>query len=86
MKKYQLRKGFITQKIGDKINIFDGEESFLYTFNKTAAFIFERLKQGMADTEIIEALIKKYNIKKDRAEQDLKEFTVELKRRKIITD
>ena len=84
MKKYNVQRKFITQKIGDKITIFDGEESLLYTFSKTATFIFEKIKQGLSEEKIIELLVKEYSIKKERAEKDLKEFIGKLKKRKVI--
>lgn len=70
--------------MGDKINIFDGEQSLLYTLNQTATFIFEKLKQGLDDKKIIDVLIKKYSISKEKADKDVREFIKELKKRKIL--
>lgn len=81
---YKIKKGFITQKIGNKINIFDGEESLLYTLNETASFIFEKLKQELEEEKIIELLVKRYSIIKERAEEHVGEFIKELKKRGVI--
>lgn len=84
MDKYKIKKGFIVQKIGEKIAIFDGEESALYTFNKTATFIFEKLKQGLDEKKILDLLTEKYSISREGARKDFGEFIEELEKRKII--
>jgi hypothetical protein len=81
---YKINKGFIVQKLDDKTVIFDGDNSVLYTFNETASYIFKKLKTGQSEKEIITSLIKRYNIKEDRAKKDIKELIAELKKKKII--
>lgn len=85
MPKYKINKGFIVQKLDDKTVIFDGEKSSLYTFNETASFIFQKLKKGLNDKEIIEGIVKKYKVKKEKAIEDFKELFSELKKKKIIS-
>lgn len=84
MKKYKLNKGFITQKIDGKITIFDGEESQLITFNETATFLFDRIKKGFPEKEIVSQLVKKFKVKEDRASNDLKDLIHSLKKEKIL--
>jgi len=83
--KYKINKGLITQKLDDKIVIFDGEESVLYTFNETASEIFRLLKKNLEEKEIIGKIAKKYEIKKERVEKDFTELISDLKKKKIIT-
>lgn len=83
--KYKLNKGFIVQKLDDKMVIFDGEESVLYTFNETASFIFKKLKQGKNEKEIIDLLVKRYQIKEEKAKKDVKDLLAELRKKKIIS-
>jgi hypothetical protein len=64
--------------------IFDAEESVLYTLNATASEIFCLLKKGLKEEEIVERMVKKYKVKKERAEKDVKEMIGELEKRKII--
>jgi len=84
MPKYKINKGFIIQKLDDKTVIFDGEESTLYTFNETASFIFQKLKKGLDDKEIITAVIKKYNSKEEKVKKDYQELINDLIKKKII--
>ena len=83
--KYKINKGFIVQKLDDKTVIFDGEESVLYTFNQTASEIFKKLKKGDQEEKIINDMIKKYKIKKEKAQKDFSELMTELKKKKIIS-
>jgi len=82
--KYKVQKGLIVQKLDDKITIFDGDESVLYTFNETASFIFSKLKLDWEKGKLIEALVKKYGISEKKAEKDISELIKELKEKKII--
>lgn len=83
--KYKINKGFIVQRLDDRTVIFDGEKSLLYTFNESSTFIFSKLKVGWDKNKIIGALLKKYNVKKDRLEEDFEELILSLKSKKIIS-
>ena len=84
--KYKLNQGFITQKIDNKVTIFAGEESILHTLNETAAYIFQGLKLRWENKKIIKGLIEKFGATEKQAEEDLKEFTEVLLKKKIITE
>jgi len=83
--KYKINKGYIIQKLDDKTVIFDSDESILYTLNETAAFIFQKLKKGLTEDQITEALVKKYDIKKEKAKKDFIDLIADLKKKKIIS-
>ncbi len=83
--KYKIKKGFIIQKLDEKAVIFDSEESILYTLNETATFIFQKLRRGLDKEQIIQALVKKYQIEEKRASEDVDEFIFALKEKKIIS-
>lgn len=83
--KYKINKGFIVQKLDDKTVIFDGEESAIYTFNETASYILKKLKMGLEEDKIIEAMVKRYGLKADKLKADFKELVEELKKKKIIS-
>ena len=81
---YQIQKGLIIQKIDKETVIFDAEESVLYTLNETASEIFRLLKKGLKEEEIVERMVKKYEVKKERVEKDVRELFKELEKRKIL--
>jgi hypothetical protein len=82
---YKINKGFITQKLDNKTVIFDGEESVLYTFNETASLVFQKLKQGLKDKQIIEAVVKKYKVKEKQVKKDYTDLIADLKKKKILS-
>lgn len=81
---YTITKGLITQKLDNKTVIFDGEESVLYTFNETASYIFLKIKAKWNEEKIILSLVKRYGVKEERAEKDVKELIKDLLKKKII--
>ena len=81
---YQIQKGLIIQKIDKETVIFDAEESVLYTLNETASEIFRLLKKGLKEEEIVERIVKKYEVRKERVENDVRELFKELEKRKIL--
>lgn len=84
--KYKLNKGFIVQKVGGGSTIFDGEESELYTFNKTGSVIFEKIKLGWDKERIIVFLSESYSINKKTATKDVEDFIIELINSKVIRE
>ena len=82
--KYRIQKGLIVQKLGKETVIFDGEESVLYTLNETASEIFKMIKKGLSEEEIVEKMVKKYSIKKEKAEKDVKELVEGLIKKGIV--
>ena len=82
---FKLKQGFITQKKGDQTTLFNGEKSILYTFNETASFMFEQIKKGADEEEIIRLIVKKYNIELKTAKSDFIELISDLKKKKIIS-
>jgi hypothetical protein len=81
---YQIQKGLIIQKLDKETVIFDAEKSVLYTLNETAAEIFKMIKKGLEEDKIIEKIVKKYEVKKEKVEKDIKKLLEELKKKKII--
>ena len=60
--------------------------SKIFNINETGAFIFNNLKEGKNQSEVLELMTKEYNAPKDVLEKDLIEFINELKKRGIYND
>lgn len=84
MNGYILQKGFITQKIKEKLTIFSGEESLLYTLNDSAGYIFQGIKLGWSEEKIIDGLVKRYGIEKEQAVVDMQQCIASLEKHNII--
>lgn len=85
MAKYKINKGFIIQKLANKITMFDGEESLLYSFNETASYVFSRLKLGWEKNKITGELPKVYAVTLEEARRDVENLIADLLSRKVIT-
>jgi hypothetical protein len=81
---YILQKGIVIQKNEGEISIFDPDNSYLFTMNETAAFIFERIKKGMSGNEICKQLTTIYDITSAVAEKDVNTLIEKLKKYKIL--
>lgn len=81
---YKINKGFIVQKAGRKITIFDTESSVLYSFNETASFIFQKLKSKKREEEIVQLLVTYYKVKEEKAAEDVNQLLKQLIAQKII--
>ncbi len=82
--KYKINKGFIVQKIGNNLTVFDGEKSDLISFNGVGTVIFEKIKKGWDADRIVEEIMNKYSVDEKRAKKDTEEFIMQLKKNKII--
>lgn len=79
-----INTDIVTQKNEDGIAIFDPDNSYLFTMNESATFIFERLKKGYTYVKIIQQLSSTYNISLQRAEKDILKFIQVLEKYNII--
>ena len=78
----KLKNGFITHESdGEQIMVSAGNMSFsgLVRSNKTAAFIVEKLKCDITETEIVSAMLEKYDVSKEIAETDVKKIVEKLR-------
>lgn len=82
--KYKIQKGLIVEKLDNNLVIFDADQSVLYTLNETAAYIFQQLKKGKVKEEIIEGLLKKYAVRKERAQKDFDGLIEKFKEKGIV--
>lgn len=84
MPQYQLKTDYIYQKIKDKIIIFDGEKSILFTLNATASYIFLQIKKNVNKKDIIELLMKKYKIPSEKVSKDVENLIKEMISKSIL--
>lgn len=79
----KIKEGFIIRKIantdmvvpiGQNIADFNG----VITLNESAAFLWKRLKEGSEIPNLVDALIREYNIKRELAQRDVENFVARL--------
>ena len=79
-----MKKNLIFQKIGKETVIFDSEKSLLYSLNKTASYVWKKLKIKWNKKQIIDSLFKKYEASKSEIGIDYDKITKEMKKKKIM--
>lgn len=76
----KLRKDLVLRKVGEDYIIVDPSQdvvdmSKVYTFNPTAAWLWEELiEKEFSKGDIIELLLSNFEIGKDQAEKDVNAF------------
>lgn len=75
----RLKPGFVLSKAGEEyVAVATGEagKTFngLVRNNATAAFLMEQLKTEHTEEELVDVLLENYEVERERAEQDVKNF------------
>ena len=83
--KMTISDSLSVRKIGDEIFIFDRKLSRIHTFNKVGSLIWERLKEDTFPESIVNLIIERFEVDRETAEKDLREFIDELEKKKLIT-
>lgn len=65
--------------------LFDPSTGVTFSLNKTASFIFNRLRRGESEKSILKELIKKFGADENIAREDMAEFTKQLKEFRLIS-
>ncbi|MFN3551060.1 MAG: PqqD family protein [Endomicrobiia bacterium] len=76
--RYKIKDNLAYRKILNEIYIVDSKNSCLHKINETGSFIFEKIKEGLNEDEIIDELIKIYDVGIEVAKSDYKNFIEEL--------
>ncbi|MBQ6714664.1 MAG: PqqD family protein [Clostridia bacterium] len=83
--KYEFVTNFVAGKtvavaVGKVLNEFGG----FIKLNDTGAFIFELLKKEISEEEIVNALLKEYDVTEEKARESTKEFLEYLSSKGVI--
>lgn len=73
------KDGFVTRKIGGETVIVPicgdvGDLSAIYTLNETGSLIWQLLERPTSEAEIVDALVREYDIEAETAGADVKRF------------
>lgn len=85
----KIQPGFVLKEVADSFvivptgsNIVDF--SAMITINETGAFLWNCLNEDVTDEELCDKLCAEYDIDRETALSDIKEFTGTLKSKKVI--
>lgn len=85
----KLKSGIVIEKTGDEyVAVATGEaaKSFngIIRNNKTANFIFEQLKEEKTEDELVEALLERYDVSREKAQSDVHALVVKIREAGLI--
>ena len=90
--KYKIKSNIVIDEIDDVLVLTKKNQNQEIDYNHAIVledvgkFIFNLLAQGMDDEYIINQVITEYNVQKDKAQKDLKNFINQLVEAQIIYD
>ena len=79
-----LKTNLAYRKIDNKTFVVDMQNSMLHSINETGSEIIELLKKRNSVEDIIKNIVEKYEVNEEQARQDVKNFILSLKEKKII--
>ena len=85
----KIKKELIKREIaGDTILVPVNETVYdsngLFVLNELASFIWDMLPSVNSEEEIVDAVLNEYEVEKEEAEKDIKEFMEKLQKMEII--
>jgi hypothetical protein len=82
--KYIQNKKVIQSKIGDEVVMLDMDSGFYFGLNSVASIIWGKLEKAISFEEVINELMKEYNVDRQTCENDTRSFWDQLLERNII--
>ncbi len=87
----KIRDGFILRKFSDKIvavadDDFADSSNVFIKMNSSAEFVWNFLTENRTYDEVVEALLKKYDIDRKTAENDLDKFLSAVKKAGLLDE
>lgn len=75
----KYNESYVVKNLADEIVLVHQDEynvdcSKIITLNEVALFIIDKIKEGFSDTQIIEALLKEYDVDEETATNDVEIF------------
>lgn len=80
----KISENIILRKFKREYFLLDSLSEKLHSFNETGNFIFDMWLKDKNEEEIAEEMIREYEIDKEKAFKDAKEFFSDLKEKEII--
>ncbi len=76
----KISDSFVVVPVGDAVVDFSG----LINLNETGSFLFEQLQTGAEEQDLVNSLLKEYDVDENTAKADVKNFINKLKGAEII--
>lgn len=80
-KKFSIKQGYVAREIAGEYIAVPVDSScgaHIVVLNPVSKFLWDELKTEKTFEELLDAILKNYDVSKEEAEQDLKEFLMQL--------
>ncbi len=80
-KKFSIKQGYVAREIAGEYIAVPVDSScgaHIVVLNPVSKFLWDELKTEKTFDELLDAMLKNYSVSKEEAEQDLKEFLMQL--------
>lgn len=80
-KKFSIKQGYVAREIAGEYIAVPVDSScgaHIVVLNPVSKFLWDELKTEKTFDELLDAILKNYDVAKEEAEQDLKEFLMQL--------
>lgn len=71
----KISDSYVVVPVGDAVVDFSG----LVNLNESGAMLFELLQKGAEESDLVDALLKEYDVSREIAEADVKKFVAKVK-------
>ena len=76
----EVAGSYLVVAVGSAVKDFNG----MINLNESGAFLWKMLEKGSTEEEMVDALVKEYNIDKSIAETDVKAFVTKCVEAKLV--
>lgn len=76
----EVSGSFLVIAVGKAVKQFNG----IINLNETGAFLWKQLEKSSTEEQLVNALLEEYNVDRERAEKDVKEFVEKLIQAKLV--
>lgn len=79
-----IKSNLVERDLGDEIVIMTPEGKEIHSLEKTACWIWIKIKEGIIPEKIISLLINEYSIDEKQAKEDFSDFVESLRKKGIL--
>ncbi len=86
-KKYSIKQGYVVREIAGEFIAVPVDSSCgtnIVILNPVSKFLWEELREEKSFDELLDAMLKNYEVSKEEAENDLKDFLMQLTENNLI--
>ena len=86
-KKYSIKQGYVVREIAGEFIAVPVDSSCgtnIVILNPVSKFLWEELREEKSFDELLDAMLKNYEVSKEEAEADLKDFLMQLTENNLI--